>query len=173
MASGSLPPFDPEPPKPERVPFWGYTDLLMFVGLALPATLLSFGIVRGFMWLFRLHPQLKTWELLPGQFVLYGLLTSILAAIFRLQYDRPFWHSLGWVPYRLPGGWPIFLGVCSAILVSVVGTLIGVPNAENPMTKLLKDPTSMVLIGIFGVTIGPLCEELVFRGFLQPLLVRS
>jgi membrane protease YdiL (CAAX protease family) len=31
----------------------------------------------------------------------------------------------------------------------------------------------MILVGIFAVTLGPLCEELAFRGFLQPLLVRS
>jgi len=30
-----------------------------------------------------------------------------------------------------------------------------------------------LLIGVFGVTIGPLCEELIFRGFLMPLLTRS
>ena len=41
------------------------------------------------------------------------------------------------------------------------------------MLDLLKDRTSIILIAIFGVTLGPLCEELAFRGFLQPLLVRS
>ena len=30
-----------------------------------------------------------------------------------------------------------------------------------------------VMIGIIGTTLAPLCEEIVFRGFLQPLLVRS
>ena len=40
------------------------------------------------------------------------------------------------------------------------------------MKKLLSDRTSVLLIAAFGTTLGPLCEELVFRGFLQPLLVR-
>jgi membrane protease YdiL (CAAX protease family) len=31
----------------------------------------------------------------------------------------------------------------------------------------------VILLATFGVTLGPLCEELAFRGFLQPLLVRS
>jgi membrane protease YdiL (CAAX protease family) len=32
---------------------------------------------------------------------------------------------------------------------------------------------SRILLAVFGTTLGPLCEELAFRGFLQPLLVRS
>jgi membrane protease YdiL (CAAX protease family) len=30
-----------------------------------------------------------------------------------------------------------------------------------------------MLVAVFGITVGPLCEELIFRGFLQPLFVRS
>jgi membrane protease YdiL (CAAX protease family) len=41
------------------------------------------------------------------------------------------------------------------------------------MKELLSDPVSIALIAVFGTTLGPVCEELVFRGFLQPLLVRS
>jgi membrane protease YdiL (CAAX protease family) len=169
-----LPP-PPEPPlqPPPREPFWGYVDVLMFAGLAIPCMLFAFGIVRGLMWLLHLHTTQKTWELLPEQTILYALLIAVLAAIFRLNYDRPFWRSLGWVPHRLPPLWPILLGMFTAILVNLVGLLIQVPNTENPMTQLLKERSSMILIAIFGITIGPLCEELVFRGFLQPLLVRS
>jgi uncharacterized protein len=36
-----------------------------------------------------------------------------------------------------------------------------------------RHPTSLALVALFGVTLGPLFEELFFRGFLQPLLVRS
>ncbi|HTS65546.1 MAG TPA: type II CAAX endopeptidase family protein [Candidatus Acidoferrales bacterium] len=161
------------PAKPPRDPFWGYTDVLMFVGLAMPCALLSVGAVRAFVWLLHFRTSNRTWELLPEQAVLYALLMGLLAAIFRLQYERPFWPSLGWVTYRLAPFQPVVLGVLTAILVNLVGLLIRVPNTENPMTQLLKDPASMVLIAVFGVTIGPLCEELVFRGFLQPLLVRS
>lgn len=166
-------PSEPPPAPPEREPFWGYLDVLMFTGLALPCVVLSFGLVRGTMWLLRLHAAVKTWELLPEQAVLYALLTGVLAAMFRLQYGRPFWRSLGWVPHRLPPLWPVILGMFTALMVNLIGLLIRVPNTENPMTELLKDRGSVILIAIFGVTVGPLCEELVFRGFLQPLMVRS
>jgi hypothetical protein len=41
------------------------------------------------------------------------------------------------------------------------------------MKQLLSDRTSVLLVAVFGITLGPLCEELAFRGFMQPLLVRS
>jgi len=31
----------------------------------------------------------------------------------------------------------------------------------------------VLFIAVIGTTLAPLCEEIVFRGFLQPLLVRS
>src|SRR4051812_1331381 len=88
---------EPAPtPLPERYPFWGYGDLLVFVGLAIPSMLLGFGFVKLAFWALRLHPKVATWELLLAQFAGYGLLFAALFGIFRLQYDRPFWTSLGW-----------------------------------------------------------------------------
>src|ERR1019366_849808 len=37
----------------------------------------------------------------------------------------------------------------------------------------MEDHTAAVLMAVFGTTIAPLAEELAFRGFLQPLLVRN
>jgi membrane protease YdiL (CAAX protease family) len=55
----------------------------------------------------------------------------------------------------------------------VSGVLLRTPDINSPMKELLADPFSVVLLAIFGTTLAPLCEELLFRGFLQPLLVRS
>jgi membrane protease YdiL (CAAX protease family) len=115
----------------------------------------------------------KTWELLFDQFAGYALLFGALVAIFRLQYGRPFWKSLAWTGTRVPLIPIVFAGVAAVAAVSVLANAIHTPNTGNPMMDLLKDRTSIVLIAIFGVTLGPLCEELAFRGFLQPLLVRS
>ena len=37
--------------------------------------------------------------------------------------------------------------------------------------KLLADPASRIAIALFSITLGPMVEELLFRGFLQPVLV--
>jgi membrane protease YdiL (CAAX protease family) len=169
----SEPPLEPPAPPPERDPFWGYGDLLIFAGLTLPCLLLGLGAVKAAFWIFQLHPAVKTWELLAAQIAFYALLSGVLAALFRLQYDRPFWRSLGWVTPHLPLLSVVTGGVGLALAVMLLGVLIRTPHIESPLTELLKDPTSLVLVAIFGSIVAPVCEELLFRGFLQPLLVRS
>jgi membrane protease YdiL (CAAX protease family) len=161
------------PLPPERDPFWNYSDLLVFAGLTLPSILVGSLAVRGVFWILHLHPALKTWELLSAQIAVYGFLLGVLAVLFRVQYDRPFWRSLGWVTPNLPFYSIVTGGVGLAMAILLLGALIRTPRTENPLTDLLKDPTSLILLAIFGSVVAPICEELVFRGFLQPLLVRS
>jgi membrane protease YdiL (CAAX protease family) len=177
-----IPEIPPEPPpdstqesqpKPESDPFWGYSDILIFVGLAIPSLLMGWGVVRFVFWAFRIHPAVATWELILDQFTGYLILFTGLWAIFRTQYGRPFWQSLGWVRTRLSLLQIVLAGVAAVFVVSLLGRLIQTPTTSNKMLELLQDRTSIVLVAVFGITFGPLCEELAFRGFLQPLLVRS
>ena len=57
--------------------------------------------------------------------------------------------------------------------VALAGSALRTPDIQTPMKDLLSDRSSVLLIAVFAVTLGPLCEELAFRGFLQPVLVRS
>jgi len=84
----TLEPAAPAAP-PERDPFWGYMDLLIFAGLAIPCMLAGFGVVKAALWALRLHSSTSTWELLAQQFAGYGFLFGALAGLFRTQYDRP------------------------------------------------------------------------------------
>jgi len=69
--------------------------------------------------------------------------------------------------------WVILCGMATAVLVALASGLIHTPTGENPMTQLLETRADVLVLGMLGITLGPLCEELAFRGFLQPLLVRS
>ena len=162
----------PEAPAPEPYPFWSYLDLAIFTILAFPSLLAGYGAIAVLFSILRFHPQNKILELLPAQALGYLLLFGVLYAIFR-HYGRPFWKSLAWTAPRIPPLWIVSAGMGCAIVVAIAGNLIQTPNTENPMTELLKGRLNLTLMAIFGVTIGPLCEELAFRGFLQPLLVRS
>lgn len=177
-ASGGSPEGGPAPPPagegPDaREPFWGYSDLFLFAGLAVPCMLLGWALVKAVMLVFHLHARVRVAELLPEQFVGYAFLFGALMLIFRIEYDRPFWRSLGWREARLPFPWIVIAGLAAALAVAYLSSLIRMPNTPNPMTELMNDRTSVILVAIFGVTAGPLCEELAFRGFLQPLAVRS
>jgi hypothetical protein len=164
-------PPEPRPPEPERDPFWGYLDLLVFAGLAIPSMVIGWAVVAAGMFLFHHAPRVT--ELLSEQFLGYGILFGGLLLIFRLQYERPFWRSLGWTRASMPFLLNVICGMGAAFVVALMSYLIHTPNVSTPLTDLMQGRTSVILLATFGVTLGPLCEELAFRGFLQPLLVRS
>jgi hypothetical protein len=96
-----------------------------------------------------------------------------LYALLRLRYGQPFWRSLGW-KFRFRGAVPIFLGgPLLAIAVSLLGSILRAPEIPNPFEQMLQDRATLIAFAIFVVVVGPLCEELAFRGFLMPLLMRS
>jgi len=167
------PPPEPPPPEPERHPFWGYLDLLFFAGLVIPSMLIGWAVVKAGVFLFHIHGALRVAELLCEQFLGYGILFGGLRAMFRLQYGRPFWRSLGWTATRVPIIWCVVCGFMTTLLVGVTGWLIRTPPTSGPLMEMMQDRTSLVLLAIFGTTAAPLFEELAFRGFLQPLLVRN
>lgn len=168
-----LPETLPPAPEVERFPFWGYLDLVVVVCMGALALILSEFLMLGVGRL--LHVPKATQELLaiPAQFLAYALLFTIVHTLFRMLYDRPMLVSMGWVPSRLSIPAAALLGLMLSILVALAGSAIKMPNDDTPMKHLLSNPTGLLLIAAFGTTVGPLCEELIFRGFVQPLLVRT
>jgi membrane protease YdiL (CAAX protease family) len=166
------------PPQPvleelEKTPFWGYNDLVVFIFLALVCLTLGYAVVALPLRVLHIHPVVKVEEALPEQLLGYLFLFGSLALIFRQWYGRPFWSSLGWTRMRLPFAWVVFAGMVTAVLVVVASNLIHLPETANPMTELMDTRTAVLLMAIFGITVAPVCEELAFRGFLQPLIARS
>jgi len=161
------------PRPPERDPFWGYSDLLWFCGLVIPCMLAGEALEWLILTLFKWNVASLAVRSVPGMFAGYGLLFGALRVMLWLRYDRPFWRSLGWRPMRLPVLWVVLCGMVTAILVALASALIHTPTGDNPMTQLMETRLDLLLIGVLGVTLAPLCEEMAFRGFLQPLLVRS
>jgi uncharacterized protein len=158
---------------PEKTPFWGYNDLLLFIGLAPVCLILGYTLVKLLMRILHIHPALQVEEALPEQLMGYLFLFGALGIILRQGYGRPFWESLGWTNMQLPAGVVVVCGVLSGVIVVVASSLIRLPETANPMTRLMDTRTAILLMTVFGVTVAPLCEELAFRGFLQPLLARS
>lgn len=161
-----------QPPE-VRHPFWGYADVGRFIGFAFLASVIAAGVLQvGIRWM-HLNPLRKIVVALTGQFLFYGLLFSAVFLMFKLQYNRPFWRSLGWIPAPLSPVLSFALGISLALAVAATAALLKTPDLDTPMKQLLSDRNSLLLVGLFGTTLGPLCEELIFRGFLQPLFVRS
>ncbi|MBV9507355.1 MAG: CPBP family intramembrane metalloprotease [Acidobacteriia bacterium] len=165
----------PQPllPPPPRDPFWGYPDLALFLGLLVASVIASLGLVDLTENIFHIQFQAKVAEALAAQSLAYLLSFGALALLFRIHYGRPFWRSIGWISFRVPPFVVILSGASTAIGVAFIGAFIRTPTTSNRITEMLEDPKSLMLVAVFGLTLAPLAEELVFRGFLQPLLVRT
>lgn len=175
MIEPPLPPDSPTPPpqEPERYPFWGYADVFLMAGLALPCMFVGWAIVRVAMWVAHLHTKAQGLEAVPEMLIGYALLFVLLMLIFRVQYDRPFWRSVGWTRPRVPIVWCVLCGFATTLLVGWIAWLIHTPPTSGPLVEMMKNRASLIVLAIFGTTAAPLFEELAFRGFLQPLLERN
>lgn len=168
----------PSPPvspasAPERYPFWSYLDLAIFLSLALPCLMIAALFIKAVLLVGAFRPPPKVLELLPTQFLGYGLWFGALYVWLKVRYGRPFWRSLGWMEPPRPLGRYAAGGALLAISVVLLGLALRTPNIDMPIKELLADRLSVLLVGLFAITLGPLFEELMFRGFLLPLLVRS
>jgi membrane protease YdiL (CAAX protease family) len=166
--------FIPSVPPPieeqRRSPFWDYQDLFVFLFLSLPCVFVAGFIVRSVSLITHLNVPFQ--ELLV-QLVWYLLVFSVLYALLRLRYRQPFWRSLGFVPPFRDAHIAFTAGPFVAIAIAYLGYVIHPPTIQQPFQQMLADRPTIILFSIFAVAIGPLCEELAFRGFLMPLLVRS
>ena len=164
---------EPPAPPPERYPFWSYFDLVVFFGFSFPALLLGWALVKGALTMLHIHVAAAAVEPVAEQAVGYVILFAALKLLLQVEYERPFWPSLGWKRIRIPWLWVVIAGVSAGYAVVFVAKLIRTPETKNTLTEMMQDPTSFWVMLIIGITLFPLCEELAFRGFLQPLLVRS
>jgi len=154
-----------------RIPFWNYLDLAFFISLGFPALLISAFIVRGFAGALQLG---KPFQGLLAQLIWYAFIFGALYGLLRLRYNEPFWRSLGWKILPFPGSLlPFLAGPALAITLGIVGHILKAPQIKLPFEQMLVDRPTTIFFAVFVVILGPLCEELAFRGFLMPLLVRS
>ncbi len=152
-------------------PFWGFGEVFLVAALFLPAIWLGSLAVQTASRYLHSNSQLGL-PLLIAEFIGYALVFVVLWLLFARQ-GKPLFESLAWVPQPFETRHLVVLGILLAAVVIVLGNLLGIPNTETPFDKLLSDTASRIGIAIFGVTLGPIIEELLFRGFLQPVLVDS
>jgi membrane protease YdiL (CAAX protease family) len=154
--------------------FWGFEDLALFLCATLVAWLV------GAPLLVRLGRAVaptafsnNAIRALVFQSAIYSLLVGALYMVIAFRYRRPFWKSMGWVAPERGKWWSIFGGPAVAIGLSVLGVVLRTPQVPTPVESLISGRGSLFLVAFFAVVLGPVFEELLFRGFLQPLLQRT
>jgi membrane protease YdiL (CAAX protease family) len=116
------------------------------------------------------NARLGYWSVLQ-QAIAYGVMLLAMKVIFFCR-QQPLFRSLGWHKTVFGVSSLAAIGFCLFLLSVILQLVLRTPEVSTPFEKLLRsDMASRLAITIFGITLGPMIEELVFRGFLQPVLV--
>lgn len=158
---------------PEREPFWGYGDLALFVGAALPALVLAVVLLRFASLVWPRVLGAANAKTLAVQVLAYLFLLAALYAVVAWKYHKPFWASLGW-GRAVPNVFPLLAaGPVLAIGLASLGVALGLPAEPSQIEFLITSRAWLVVWMLVGVLLAPMFEETVFRGFLLPLFARG
>jgi membrane protease YdiL (CAAX protease family) len=172
-------------PEDLRVP-WSWWDLLLLVVIGVAGILvLSVLIIFGFQWAGISREQLQQSANDQALFSIIAIffislfLLAYLAAQSRFRFRMPFWRTLGWRPFDT-GQMPrqvaymvcILGGVSLSMLVALASSAF-TPKNKMPIEQFLQDRHSAILLLVLSVTIAPLFEETIFRGYIYPVAARS
>jgi membrane protease YdiL (CAAX protease family) len=111
----------------------------------------------------------KPWIALTTQFCWYIGILIYMVMFVEGKFRRQFWGAIQW---NWPRNWALLVPV-GMVMVSlqVLERFFKIPK-HIPMEEFLATPLAAVMTAILAVTLGPLMEELFFRGFLYPVLAR-
>jgi membrane protease YdiL (CAAX protease family) len=157
-------------------PPWTGWDVLRMVVVAVVAiffsSLVAFEIAR------QIVPGSKTADLgrnplvvVPAQAAAYLVLLGFMYALMTHSYHRGFWRGVHW---HFPAArWIFFVfgGVVLAVVVEAASNFLPIPKSL-PIDEYFRNPQSAWLMAGFGTLLAPLVEELLFRGFLYPVMRR-
>lgn len=162
-------------------PPWNGTDLLI-VCLVLVAALFLFTSVFFVAVLHsRLSAGVSAAELgknpgplviVPGMTLAYVVMLIAMYVLVTRHRHRPFWQAVGWRwPAKMRWLGYMTAGAVLAVTLGELSRLLPIPKSL-PMDKFFQNAQGAYLMMIFGVAIAPLAEEMLFRGFLYPVLDR-
>jgi uncharacterized protein len=159
------------PAVPPRDPVWSGWDVLLIAAL----TVVGAPVVGVFMALgARLaRPHASMEDILPLLMIAAQLVTYVVVAFFMVlliegKYHVRFLQAIRW---NWPQ-WPLkmfALGVALLLSINVVARFLPMPKS-TPFDQFFANPRDAMIMSVFAVTLGPLMEELFFRGLLYPVL---
>jgi uncharacterized protein len=172
-------------PEDLRVP-WGWWDLGLLVVIAVSG-IVAFGllIISAFQIAgitraqFEHSPKYQALASMLGVFLLSLFLLLYLALQLRIRFDAPFWRTLRWRRFDSGSVRPriAYLGfMLSGFLLSVIIAFVSsafAPKNKMPIEQFLQDRQTAALLLVMSVTLAPLFEETIFRGYIYPVVART
>jgi membrane protease YdiL (CAAX protease family) len=176
----SPPPIDPQPgppaPRASENPIWSGWDVLLIAALTLGVLfLVQLAVVfaaRHFAYPHQSWGDVAQKPVLAliSELAAYAVIAIYMVLLIEVKYHSRFWSSIRW-------NWPGLAGI-SLIGVGVLmlgfdmlGRVLPMPKS-TPFDQFFDSPLDAYLTAAFAITLGPLMEEIFFRGFLYPVLAR-
>jgi hypothetical protein len=166
----------PTAPPPVENPVWDGWDVLMIAGLTVVTMVvlqLAVLLVAHRFWYPReslADVSKKSILLIASQFLLYMPIAACMVALVEGKYRVRFWQAIRWNWPR--GEWRLLaLGAVMFFVLGLLQSVLPMPK-DTPFEHLFDSPRDAYLLSIIAVTLGPLMEELFFRGFMYPVLAR-
>ena len=177
----SLPEVASPPPTqvPEENPAWGALDLV-FIVLVTVGSIVFFPLTVALVakhWLFRNLDLVaviqKPTVVLAAQVLISLAIVAFMVVLVEGHHQVSLLSAIRWNWPR--GKWLVFLGSGAILYVAIqgLGRVLPLPKTTLPIDQFFRTPLDAYLLSAIAVSIGPLVEELFFRGFLYPVLARS
>jgi membrane protease YdiL (CAAX protease family) len=173
---------EPRPNPPARIedPVWNGWDVLLIAFLTfIVVTVLQFASAKAAQLLW--YPRMSLYQaaqqiekrpllLILSQILVYIPVALLMIAMVEGKYRVPFWRAIYWNWPRTLWKW-IVLGAALLLTLSMFESLLPMPK-DTPFEHLFDRPLDAYLLAAVAITLGPLMEELFFRGLLYPVLAR-
>jgi membrane protease YdiL (CAAX protease family) len=181
-----VPPTSPEPPlfhsfaqppvrRPARIPNFGHLLLLsLLIIVAFSILIIALALAAHFhLYGFRLSQKSATdlgFNLL-SEGVLYLVTFGLSLFVFPMVWNESLFAGLQWRgTVALSRFW---LLVCTALAcfgLAILDQVLMPGPSNSPIEKMINSPGAAWMMFVFGVTLAPFFEEMLFRGFLLPSL---
>jgi CAAX protease family protein len=180
VAGEPVPPVILPPParafKASEDPVWSGWDVLLIAALTLGAIFLVqlVLILVGVRFVYRHESWIDVAQkpvlALLSELLAYGIVAIFMVLLVEGKYHTRFWPAIRW-NWPGPGGVGL-VGVGVLMLgFDLLGRFLPMPKT-TPFDQFFDRPLDAYLTVAFAITLGPLMEEIFFRGFLYPVVAR-
>ncbi len=161
-------------------PVWSAWDILFLVAFSSFSMLMLAALGEAVKHLVQTQLPAMRWLLLGHEgvyLILFQALLDLLVLLFvyftiRLKCNAPFLESIKWRPRdRIEARYYLLVGIGLALAVVAASAVMPSPSPP-PIEKLLNVPLTAFLFAVLGVLVAPFVEEIIFRGFIYPVVER-
>jgi membrane protease YdiL (CAAX protease family) len=105
-----------------------------------------------------------------AQMAAYLVVLAFMISIVKRNLTQSFWSAIHWNWPKTSTGY-VLGGIVLSFALQGLAHFLPMPK-ELPIDRFFQTPAEAWTLSLFGITLAPLMEELFFRGFLYPVLVR-